>query len=102
MTDNVTVQSASITEYEVTAELTVYPGPDAEVIRLSAEDAVTSYVEGLHAIGYDVTLSGLYAALHQSGVQNVSLTSPAADIVIGDGEAAYCTGVTITIGGTNV
>jgi phage-related baseplate assembly protein len=102
MTDNVTVQSAAVTEYMVEAVLTVYPGPDDEVIRLSAEDAVKSYVEGLHAIGYDVTLSGLYAALHQSGVQNVSLTKPAADIVIGDGEAAYCTGVSVSIGGTNV
>jgi phage-related baseplate assembly protein len=102
MTDNVTVQSAAITEYSVTAELTVYPGPDAEVIRQSAEDAVTAYVNGLHAIGYDVTLSGMYAALHQSGVQNVSISSPAADIVIGDGEAAYCTGITVTIGGTDV
>lgn len=102
MTDNVTVQSAAVTEYTVEAELTVYPGPDDEVIRLSAEEAVADYVESVHAIGYDVTLSGLYAALHQSGVQNVSLTAPAADIVIGDGEAAYCTGVTVTIGGTNV
>lgn len=102
MTDNVTVQSASITEYAVEASLTVYPGPDAEVIRQSAEDAARDYVESVHAIGYDVTRSGLYAALHQSGVQNVILTTPAADIVIGDGEAAYCTSLTVTIGGTDV
>lgn len=102
MTDQVSVQSAAITEYTVTATLTVYPGPDAELIRSTAETAVSAYVADQHRIGYDVTLSGLYAALHQAGVQNVELTSPAASLVIGDGEAAYCTAVTVTLGGTDV
>ena len=102
MTDQVSVQSAAITEYTVAATLTVYPGPDAELIRSTAEAAVTAYVTAQHRIGYDVTLSGLYAALHQAGVQNVELTSPAASLVIGDGEAAYCTAVNVTLGGTDV
>ncbi|ADP96427.1 baseplate assembly protein [Marinobacter adhaerens] len=102
MTDQVNVQSVAVTEYSVVAELTVFSGPDAEVVRQSAEDAITDYVANQHRIGYDITLSGLYAALHQAGVQNVTLTSPAATIVIGDGEAAYCTGVTVTVGGTDV
>jgi phage-related baseplate assembly protein len=102
MTDNVTVQSASVTDYTVTAALTVYPGPDAEVIRAAAEAAAEAYVEAQHRLGYDVTRSGLFAALHRPGVQNVTLTAPAADIVVGTGEAAFCTGVTVTIGGTDV
>lgn len=100
MTDQVTVQSAAVTQYQVIASLTVYDGPDAEVIRQSAIAAATAYVAEMHRIGYDVTRSGLFAALHQKGVQNVALTSPAADIVVGDGAAAYCTAVTVTIGGT--
>lgn len=102
MTDQVNVQSVAVIEYSVVAELTVFSGPDAEVVRQSAEDAITDYVANQHRIGYDITLSGLYAALHQAGVQNVTLTSPVAPIVIGDGEAAYCTGVTVTVGGTDV
>lgn len=102
MTDQVTVQSVAVTEYNVDAVLTVFSGPDAEVVRQSAEDAITDYVASQHRIGYDITLSGIYAALHQAGVQNVNLTSPIATIVIGDGEAAYCTGVTVTVGGTDV
>lgn len=102
MTDQVTVQSVAVTEYSIDAELTVFSGPDSEVVRQSAEEAITDFVANQHRIGYDVTLSGIYAALHQAGVQNVTLNSPVATIVIGDGEAAYCTGVTVTVGGTDV
>ena len=102
MTDSVTVQSAVITSYAVTAALTVYPGPDAEVVRQTAVTAAETYVAAQHRIGHDVTLSGLYAALHRPGVQKVTLTSPAADLVIGAGEAAWCSGVTVTLGGTDV
>lgn len=99
MTDSVTVQSAAVINYAVTAELTLFSGPDAEVVRQTAQDAVTEYVEMQRRIGYDVTRSGLFAALHQVGVQNVALTSPAADVVIGEGEVSFCTGVTVTVGG---
>lgn len=102
MTDQVTVQSVTVTEYTVDAALTVYPGPDAEVIRQSAIDAVTKYVEAMHRIGYDITLSGLYSALHQPGVQNVVLNSPAASIVMGNGEAPYCTSVVVAVSGEDI
>lgn len=102
MTDNVTVQSASVQDYAVDAALTVFPGPDSEIVRTSAQLAAEAYVERQHRLGYDVTLSGLYAALHQPGVQNVAITSPAADIVCSAGEAAYCTGVTVTVAGSDV
>lgn len=99
MTDQVTVQSASIVNYAITAELVIFPGPDSSVVRQASLDAVTNYAETQRRLGYDITLSGIYHALHQSGVQNVVLTSPTADIVIGDGEASYCTAITITVAG---
>ena len=102
MTDQVTVQSAAVTQYQVIASLKLFDGPDAELIRQSAVDAATAYVASMHRIGFDVTRSGLFAALHQKGVQNVTLTSPSADIVVGDGAAAYCTAVTVTLGGIGV
>lgn len=97
MTDNVSVQSAAIVEYTVTAELVMYPGPDSEVVRSAAEAALVKYVEGVHRIGYDVTLSGIYSALHQPGVQRVELAAPLANIAIDDGEASYCTAVAVTV-----
>lgn len=99
MTDEVTVLSANIVNYAITAELTLFPGPDANVVKQSAIDAVTAFAEAQRRIGYDVTLSGLYHALHQPGVQNVSLTSPTASLVLGDGQASYCTAITVTVAG---
>lgn len=100
MTDNVTVQSSAIVTYTVVAELVILPGPDPEVVRQASVDAITSYTEAQRKIGYDVTLSGVYAALHQPGVQRVNLTSPTANLVIGDGQASYCTSITVTVAGT--
>jgi phage-related baseplate assembly protein len=102
MTDSVNVQSVSVIAYPLEAELIVFPGPDAEVIRQRAEQAATAYVRAQERIGFDVTRSGLFAALHREGVQNVDLISPAADIVVGDGEVTFCEGVTVTVGGTSV
>lgn len=97
MTDSVMVQSASIVSYTVQAELTMLPGPDSTVVLATAQAAINAYAAAQHAMRRDITLSGIYAALHQPGVQRVSLISPAADIPIGDGEASYCTGITLTL-----
>ena len=97
MTDNVTVQSAAIVTYTVDAELVILPGPDPEVVRQASVDAITAYAETQRKIGYDVTLSGVYAALHQPGVQRVNLTAPTANLVIGSGQASYCTSITVTV-----
>lgn len=97
MTDQVSVLSASIVNYTIEAELVVYPGPDAGVVLQMAEAAAADYAAEQHAMGHDVTLSGVYAALHQPGVQRVSLTAPSANITIGDGQAAYCTSILLTV-----
>ena len=48
-----------------------------------------------------MTLSGLYAALHQPGVQRVVLTSPSAALTIGSAQASWCTAITLTNGGVD-
>lgn len=96
LTDQVLVESAVIVNYSIAAQLTLYPGPDADVVLAAANAAAAAYADTNHRLGRDVTLSGLYAALHQEGVQNVLLTSPAATIVIARNHASYCTGITIT------
>jgi phage-related baseplate assembly protein len=101
LTDQVTVQAATIVPYAIVADLTLYEGPDAETVRQAAEEAVTQYASDHHLLGHDITLSGLYAALHQAGVQKVILASPTADLVIAANEASYCTSVAVTVGGTD-
>ena len=97
MTDKVGVQAASIVGYQIKAELVLYPGPDANVVLQAAKDAVTTYAESVRRIGYDVTLSGIYAALHQPGVQAVNLISPTASLIIADGQASYATAINVTV-----
>lgn len=99
LTDQVLVKSAEILPYNVAAVLTIYPGPDSSVVLDAAQAALDAYVEKSHRLGRDVTLSGLYAALHQEGVQNVALTSPVASIVADWDQAPWCTGTDLTVGG---
>lgn len=102
LTDLVAVKAATITAYTVEAALTLYDGPDSALVMAAAETAVEAYVEAHHLLGHDITVSGLHAALHQSGVQNVALSAPAADLVIAPDTAAHCTSITITFGGRDV
>lgn len=101
LTDQVQVMAADIIPYTVEATLKFYEGPDADVVMQAAREALDEYVERNHRMGRDVTLSGIYAALHQEGVQNVLLNAPTADIVADWNEATYCTGITLVNGGTD-
>jgi phage-related baseplate assembly protein len=99
LTDHLTVQPAEILTYQIEASLVLYTGPDAAVVQAAARQSVTDYVRRHHLLGNDITLSGLYAALHKEGVQRVNLISPVADIVVEPHQAAWCSGITITDGG---
>ncbi len=101
LTDQVTVQAATVVGYAIDAVLYVYDGPDPEVVRQAAADAAAKYAADHHRLGHDITLSGLYAALHQPGVQRVVLNAPVADIVVANDQAAYCTGITVASGGVD-
>ncbi len=98
--DSVVVASAGIVNYAITAVLTIYPGVGQEAVLAAAQAAVAQYTVDMHRIGRDITRSGVFAALHQPGVQNVTLTAPAADIVVAWNQAPWCTATTVTVGGT--
>lgn len=102
LADQVTVQGATISTYDVVASLTLYPGPDEAVVLDAVEAAVAAYVDGLHRLGHDIARSGLFAALHQPGVQAVTLTEPATDLVMDPSEAAYCSSISVAVGGRDV
>jgi len=99
LTDQVTVQAAAVIEYEIEAELILYPGPDEAVVMASATQRLEAYTERMRRLGLDVTLSGIYGALHTEGVQRVSLIEPAADLVIAPHQVSLATALDITYGG---
>lgn len=101
LTDTVTVASAAIVDYAITATLHFYDGPDRAVVLAAAQAAAQAYAAAQHRIGRDVTLSGVYAALHQLGVQRVTLAAPSANITISETQASWCTAITLTDGGVD-
>lgn len=99
--DRVTVRSAGIVPYQVKAQLYLFPGPEAELIRAAAEASLRDYISAQRRLGRDIRRSALFATLHVEGVQRVELQEPAADVVLDETQAAYCTGYAITLGGVD-
>lgn len=102
LNDTVLVNSATVNTFTVDAQIYLYGNLDQSVVLAAAESAVQAYVDSVHRLGHDVTLSGLYSALHQPGVQRAEIASPAATIINDETEASFCVGINLTYGGTDV
>lgn len=97
--DRLTVQSATVIPYSVTAVLHMATtGPEAEPIRLAAEAQLDALVNARRRLGVEVSASAIYAALHVEGVRKVELVGWA-DINPTPAQAAYCTATTVTVAG---
>lgn len=101
LTDNLTVAAPTIKTYAIEATITTLSGPDSAEVIAAAQEAAELYVNAQHRLGRDITLSGIYAALHQGGVYKVTLAQPSAEIVNTEHEAAYCSSITLTHGGVD-
>lgn len=97
--DTVLVQSAQIVPFAIDARLTLLQGPDISVILAEAQAELGRYLASIRGVGRAVRLSGIYAALNRTGVENVDLISPTADIVVAGTEAAHCTAAVVQIEG---
>jgi phage-related baseplate assembly protein len=98
LNDRVTVQSASVTAYQVRAELVLREGPSPEVVAAQAKTAVEAYTEARHRLGEDVVRGAIEAALYVEGVERATLLEPLADIANDETQAAFCTAVEVTAG----
>lgn len=97
--DRVTVQSAEIIDYTISATLHLYSNLSATeaLILATAKERLNSYISG-RWLGRGASLSGIYAALQVEGVQRVELTSPAGDVICTPQQAAYCSSITLAVG----
>lgn len=82
LTDVVQVQAPAIRRTAIRARLTLYPGPDGNVVRDRALAAVTAWVEANRMLGMNLRRSALFAKLHQDGVHSVELSAPTDDLVL--------------------
>lgn len=96
LTDFVTVKSAIIKAYSVTAALEIPDGPDAGEVLENAKNVLTAYTLLAKRINAMVPVSAIYAALQQTGVVRVTLTSPQTDIEAATGTVPHCAAISIT------
>lgn len=95
--DRLTVQSAGILHYTITARLHVSSqGAEAEVILQAARDRLAAFINPRRRIGVEVPRSAIDAALHVQGVSKVDLPSWT-DITPSLTQAAYCTAFTVEL-----
>jgi phage-related baseplate assembly protein len=97
LTDYVTAYTAVITTYTIEATLHIKQGPDPQSVKDAALQAAQAYVDSVHRIGQIVAESGIYQALHQPGVDRVTLTSPVGDLKPVMGQAFYCSGINLNM-----
>lgn len=96
--DRLTVQSAEVLPYQVSATLFLLTqGPESEPILAAAETSLLDYVHQRRRLGMEVTESALHAALHVEGVRKVVLEDWR-DIVATPYQAPYCTAVALSLG----
>lgn len=100
--DNVSTVPAQVITYQVQAALVCLPGPEIQATIDAARAACDKYVANQFRLGYDITISGLHAALHQPGVMRVDLAAPLTDVAIEHDQAAYCLAVDVQYGGVGV
>lgn len=91
--DRVSVLPAEIVNYQIQAVLHLYRGPEKEPILQTAQDNLNQYTNQTKRLGRDITLSGIYAALHVAGVQNVEIIQPTQDLILTPYQAGTCTNI---------
>ena len=96
LTDFVDVKPAVLVNYSIDAQLTIGDGPDSQTVFDAAEISANAYINARRKFGRDITRSGLLAALHVAGVENVNLISPVADVVILPTQVGWMTGLSIS------
>lgn len=99
ISDTVHNRSASIIEYSINATLYTYAGPDSNLVINNAKKTLQTFVDDNHKLGRDITVSGVYGALHQAGVQKVILNNFNTDIICSRSQSAFCTSINIAHGG---
>lgn len=99
LTDQVIVQSATIVPYTITAAITVFDGPDGDVVLANAQAGAQAFVAAARKIGRDINRANIFAAIAVAGVSNAALSSPAADMPMDDTHCGHCLAINLTVAG---
>jgi phage-related baseplate assembly protein len=97
LTDMVEVLGPTVHSVTINATLTLYPGPDGNLVRDRVVTALTTWVEANRMLGMNLRRSAVFSKLHQEGVHSVDLASPAEDLVLGPTEVYAVEAMTIAV-----
>ncbi|WP_336867774.1 baseplate assembly protein [Sphingomonas sanguinis] len=97
--DEVTVASAQIRNFAISARLYTFAGPDLSVVLASARAQLDAYLTENRKLGRTITRSGIIAALTVAGVHRVELVTPIDDVTCDRRQAGWCTAIVIEHGG---
>lgn len=97
LTDVVSVRSVTTHDYAI--DVTVYckPGPDPVAVKALVEDSLARRAIALRLPREAVPLSAIIAAASVGPVDRVVVAEPLADVVMGNGQLAVCTGITVKV-----
>ncbi len=96
--DYVTVASATVVPYVITARLITFAGPDPDLLVAAARTALDTFLAENRRLGRAITRTGITTALSPAGVHRVDLDL-LADIVCSMTQVANCTAINVTHGG---
>lgn len=97
LTDAVMVRRAERIDYAVEETITVPRGPDANLLRAKAIEAITAYGASRCRIGATVFRSGLITAAAVGGVEGVELQAPTGNVVPAEYQIPRLTGVVVNV-----
>lgn len=97
LTDMVSVRSVTTHDYQIDVTVFIRPGPDPAAVRVAVEDGLAAMAASRRMPARDVPRSAIIAAASVGPVDRVSVAAPVADVVMGDGELAVCTGIAVNV-----
>jgi phage-related baseplate assembly protein len=83
LTDTVSVRAAEPVDYTIRAVLQVRRGPDPDAVKAQAALRLAAYRAERYAIASTIYAVGVTAALKAGGVDNVVMSEPSGDVVVG-------------------
>lgn len=100
--DTVVVESPDVIDYDIEVEITTFEDVDVETVQAEIETTLQALADNRAAtLGRDVNLSQIIAASMVSGVFNVEVIAPAADVAVAFNEVAILGTLTVTVTGEN-
>lgn len=99
LTDIVSVRSVTTHDYAISVIVYARPGPDPLAVKTLVEDSLAAMAVSRRTPARDVPLSAIIAAATVGPVDRVVVENPLADVVMGNGELAVCTGIEVEVRG---